>query len=390
MAEDLDEIPIGGSAEDYEEPLTSYEQGRLEGMIDEGLAWGDEDGGDGSVPIQDGVDDSWPDEGVEMGGQDWTGRGWSGEGEVRVLETEVTGVAAGIELDGHEERLRNDPEATTERLSDPLVGFPGEGQPSVPASTHNFPSHFDAAWGNGFPPEDWGTNMRSPSPSAPPPLRPLKNPFSPRDPPPQPNGSWGLGRSWFDSEPTDQSQALKNAQSHWFSPIVSGQLLDVWDPDDMDIDTSSAKNKGKATAPDPATKATSSAQVPRSAKERSANSIFAPLEAPLPDSLSRVHHSTSPTREARRGRKRAPCTCERCIQDTSSSAIVDEDGTEMLFVRIPWPGEEREERDEVLERRAQREVVEVRVEEWETLDSILGEMCLREEREKRGKEGIIC
>ena len=65
--------------------------------------------------------------------------------------------------------------------------------------------------------------------------------------------------------------------------------------------------------------------------------------------------------------------------DSEEQGEIDED---LPFIRIPWPSTEQ---DELLCRREDAEVVEIHVGDDETLESILRDISLREERRQKGK-----
>ncbi|KAL9135925.1 MAG: hypothetical protein Q9175_002876 [Cornicularia normoerica] len=71
--------------------------------------------------------------------------------------------------------------------------------------------------------------------------------------------------------------------------------------------------------------------------------------------------------------------------DTEEGDIDDED---LPFIRIPWPSTEN---DDLLSRREDAEVVEIHVGDDETLESILRDISLRNERRQKGKgvEGTV-
>lgn len=73
-------------------------------------------------------------------------------------------------------------------------------------------------------------------------------------------------------------------------------------------------------------------------------------------------------------------------EDEKDSEVADED---LPFIRIPWPS--RADTDELLSRREEAEVVEIRVRDEETLESILRDISLRDERRRKGKgaEGVV-
>ena len=65
FGENIDSLRIGGSVEDYEDPLTSYERGVIDGTIGDGPSWGD--------PVSD-MSDSGPCAGTAI--PEYTGEGW--------------------------------------------------------------------------------------------------------------------------------------------------------------------------------------------------------------------------------------------------------------------------------------------------------------------------
>ena len=71
--------------------------------------------------------------------------------------------------------------------------------------------------------------------------------------------------------------------------------------------------------------------------------------------------------------------CDTEDKDENEAEIDDED---LPFIRIPWPSVEN---DELLSRREDAEVAEIRVGDDETLESILRDINLREEKRRKGK-----
>ena len=72
-------------------------------------------------------------------------------------------------------------------------------------------------------------------------------------------------------------------------------------------------------------------------------------------------------------------------KDTDRDSEEEREGRDekLPFIHIPWP---RAEPDELLSQREDSEVVEIRVGDDETLESILRDIALREERRKKGKD----
>ena len=77
------------------------------------------------------------------------------------------------------------------------------------------------------------------------------------------------------------------------------------------------------------------------------------------------------------------CQCGSCEAD---SVYKDEFGNEIPLIWIPWPGCER---DEIKERAEDNEIVEIRIGEDETLESILRDIAMRDERRVEGGERMV-
>ena len=212
MADDMGETleqhnrPIGSSVEDYEDPLSSYESGQLEGSEGEdGTGWGDEQAeGSGSGGAMNTREEASAEPAVQYPGG-WDSHTAYSDG----LQPAATGTEEQVEIDGvtfsmlarsiTDKRNVSDPLPENTTPSNPIDSF-SMSMPSIPAGYGPGNVRYDAS-----------------SPSA------LEE------------------ESAADAVQHDTctNQAL---------PSVDQGLINVWGPDDMDIDTSSAKNKGKARA----------------------------------------------------------------------------------------------------------------------------------------------
>jgi len=368
MAEDLGETleqhnrPIGSSVEDYEDPLSSFERGEVESTRGEdGTGWGDEEGEESAS----GPDSDLPtsDESSDQPAPKYPG-GWDSH------TAYSDGLKpAGMDNQDHAEQENDQLKGPashithTRHASDPLPAYTGTAPNVVDAFTMSLPN-------------------------------------TPAD--------YGPGNVWYDtSSPDDFSKTdvlpLDTSTNPARRPFEQ-DLINVWGPED--IDTSPAKNKGKARAPDEEEREVEEDQDSEDDdgeegdddEEEAADdqrTLKAKRKARAPSTRDPSINPCSPTslltslsskRFARylQGQSLLTniCTCDSCA---SYPSYQDEEGNEIPLIHIPWPGSET---DEIADRAEDNEVVEIRVGEEETLDSILMDIYLRDGRRERGEREV--
>lgn len=359
--------PIGSSAEDYEHPV--FDRGQLEGNAGEdGTGWENEH-----------------DDGYQSG---------NGSGDHQPAPEQLPNLPA-IEYPGG---------------WDSGFAFSGGSQPAA-TDEHEYRMHKKQKSNPPDAPATSSADNTTGSDPMPPHTVQNRLPMSV----PETATSYGTGKARHDISPTAEQQTgsetppLNTASSP--APDESNEgLINVWGPEDimdMDIDTSSAKNKGKARALPEENDNDDNEET----EEDDENDIMGPeydfnmdepdfgptardarrsaLLAKLADltaaRLRAQRDIDHAARNARRGAISAqifrPFPDGEPSRSGSEPVYRDEGGNEMRFIHIPWPGSER---DEIVERAEDNEVVEIRLGEEETLDSILLEMSLRNERRERG------
>lgn len=343
MAEDLGEsydrhsAPIGASYHDYEEPLSSYERQCLDAEDDpdeageEGSGWGP-DQADAAPALGDGLCADEP-AGEEEG--TWDSRFVDEDGQVQEHAV-VPGLLSADEDDDDDDDIlsshhsssssSSDTESTGSPARGVIVSGPTNDVPANTASETPILSAPSTSTESG-PCRSLGpTGVPDDHLDAPPPLTssPSKSPL-----PPLPNNS---------AEPPAPHPASTNGEPErqWF-------------------------NNQAYASPN--------------------NSTSKPVRAydEYKQGLRTHHHHTKPW--------------PRFAGDSGSDEDDDEEEEEgetfkidnedhLPFIRIPWPSSAN---DEILSRQEDAQVVEIRVGEEETLDSILRDIERREERRRKGK-----
>ncbi|KAK4692071.1 hypothetical protein P7C71_g5062, partial [Lecanoromycetidae sp. Uapishka_2] len=360
MAEDLGETlcqhrrPIGSSAEDYEFPV--FRRGELKNTVGEnGTGWEDEPAEAPVAPIVEAT----PNERATQPAVEYPG-GWDSS----IAYSDGLQLAApGSQEDKGKES--NQPTRPVAFITDTC-----HTSDSLPAYTI---------------------------------LDPL---FSSKANPPVDNGPENI---WSDTsflptaeEPAAANQPPPTASSRPVSGEPEQTVFNVWGPEDMDmdIDTSSKKNKGKARAisanddEDNLDECMDDAKFEGNRDEDSSDQPSTTakgkrrrLETNWDSSdafdSSKAATRTLSTRPPLPRPSHSPfsffdtCSCPSCEK---YPGFKDEEGNEIPLIHIPWP---ESDRDEIMERAEDNEVVEIHVGEEETLDSILEEMILRDEMRER-------
>lgn len=330
VAEDLgdsydnDSLPIGASYHDYEEPLSSYERQCLDAENDPD---GHDNEGSGWGPdFSDGLNSAVaPDESQSSTeptyNGTWNSRFINEDGEVQ-------------ELFGPEE------ESQVAVTGDDNRSDPRPCSPPTSGGLVSSPTHVDS-----LPACDAPTN----------PVGEIRNISGPVAQPTKPAPDAGPELTHEPNDQIDPSESSTHLEAlippH---PASSNESLPAWsgrqvgDQLDDGLDQSSYKGKGKAVR------------------------AYDEFKLGLRDSERRWPE----TRVAR---------AEHGKEQDSDGDSDEESETEdedLPFIRIPWPSVEP---DELTSRREDSEVVEIRVGDDETLESILRDISLRDERRRKGK-----
>lgn len=330
VAEDLGEsydnhsLPIGASYHDYEEPLSSYERQCLDAENDPD---GHDDEGCGWGPdFSEGLNGAVAPDESQCSTEPtykgtWNSRFTNDDGEIQDFDEPEQKSEVAVTDDAN----RSDPRPCSPPMSEGLAGSP---------------THVDS-----LPACDAPTN----------PAGEIRNISAPAARPTQPApDAWPeLTHETNDHiDPNESSTPLETfipphpAPSNEPLPAWSGSQVD--DQLDDGLDYSSYKGKGKAVR------------------------AYDEFKLGLRDSDRRWLEAC------------AACFEHSEEQDSDGdskeeSEIEDED---LPFIHIPWPSAEQ---DELLSRREDAEVVEIRVGDDETLESILKDISLRDERRRKGK-----
>ena len=333
LAEDLAEsydsqsLPIGSSYHDYEEPLSSYERQCLDaendpdGQGDEGSGWGPEYS-DGIIVA------NAPDEtlaSTEPAGEGtWNSRFIDDDGQVREsIESEQASHGAETAEDDNKNGPEPCPNPANEGLADSQVCAVSSPACNIPTTkqTRSISSPLDLP--TQTTPGAW--------------LGPIQVPHDHIDPSDNPS-RFEPSISPNPSGPNEQAPAL-----------TGGNFEDEWDDG---LDYSFHKGKGKAV--------------------RAYDEFKLGLR-------NRERESRHPTRD--KGEEEG--SNDDGDDDDDSKEEGEADDEDLPFIRIPWPT--TTERDEILTRREDSEVVEIHVGDDETLESILRDISLRDERRRKGK-----
>ena len=337
MAEDLGEsydshsAPIGSSNHDYEEPLSSYERQCLDAENDpdeegeEGCGWGPDlsDDVNGAATLGEGLcaTGSAGEDTWDSSDGNWESRFIDNDGSVHEHTTSERSPQA-AGADKDCNHSDSNPCLTSENAG--LTGSPARVA-SIPA--HNAPTNPAGETRNISAPSTFPTETRPCQCPG-----PVQVPDDHVDDPPR-----------FTSPP---SSSLPPAADVWgVSPApqpasTTGELESQWDDG---LDYSCSKGKGKAV------------RAYDEFKQGLRNNDLGDRWTKL-DIDSEEGHDIEEEGE-----------------------VCDED---LPFIRIPWPSTEPEE---LLSRREDAEVVEIHVGDDETLESILRDISLRDERRQKGK-----
>lgn len=343
MAEDLGEsyhrhsAPIGASYHDYEEPLSSYERQCLDAENDpddeggEGCGWGPErsDVVNGSTAPAEGLSSHGPaDESTsDSKDQAWDSRFVNEDGDVQEYPTSPhSPPAAGADKDdNHSDSKTCSAPRNEEITSSParVTPLPAYDGPTNPASEIRNISNPTAR-----PPQ--------PTPDIwPEPFGPVRVPNDHLEP------------SAKSSHPEPFIPSSQPAPNEQLPTPNDWEVDDLWDDG---LDYSSSKGKGKAVR------------------------AYDEFKRGLRDGGKRRWGRGVADPEDTKGQD-----ADDDSEEKEEGDIQDED---LPFIRVPWPCAEK---DEVLSRREDAEVVEIRVGDDETLESILEGISLREERRQRGR-----
>lgn len=381
MAEDLGETLhqhrrlIGSSVEDYEKPV--FDRGDLDDTAGEdGTGWGNEDTeGAGSGTVEAASDEPETQPSDEYPG------GWDSQiAYTDGLQPASTGIQKDKEQDNNQYNGHTANFTNKSSVSGPLPAYTAKDPFTM--SLANRPA-------NDGPRNVWLETSTSPTAKE-------------------------LAAANV-SPPATTSSTDPNESEH--------RLINVWGPEDMDmdIDTSSEKNKGKARAVDTDEDADDDADevdgneaygidedtddqpTPKAkGKGRESDITWDTLLDPAQSSLDPLNptareskysalmakYSRHLNKGSALGTRLLPlgpittpplsllttCTCRSC---ENYPGFKDDEGNEIPLIHIPWPGSER---NEILERAEDNEVVDIHLGEDETLDSILADMSLRDER----------
>ena len=333
LAEDLGEsydsysLPIGASYHDYEEPLSSYERqcldaaNDLDGDSDEGCGWDPE--------ISNGINSAVaPDESqssTESSYQGtWNSRFIDEDGQVQELaEPERESRVAVTDDDDS----RSDPRPCSSPTSEGLTGSPSRIV-SLPACNAHAPTNPAGETRNIPAPMALPTQL---APDASP--GPIQVPHDHIDP-----SDDSAHREAFIPPHSPAPTERPPASSRW-------SFEDQWDDG---LDYSCYKGKGRAVR------------------------AYDEFRLGLRDGERRCREPNGPDLEDDNEQD----------SDSDSEEESENEDEDLQFIRIPWPATEP---DELLSRREDAEVVEIRVGEDETLESILRDISLRDERRRKGK-----
>ena len=331
MAEDLDEsyqrqfTPIGASYHDYEEPLSSYERQCLEAENNPDEEFCERSGWGFEDPDEvNGA--AAPDEGLHSTGSahegTWDSRFTGEDGHVHEHVTPGRSLQV-VGADGDDDH--SDSDSCSNPTNEDLTGSPAR---VVSCPTSNASSVSTGETCNTSSP------MTLPTPTAP-------NIWA--GPIPVPDGR------------TDPSQHISHHDPYippsYIAPNERLPAPSEWalnDQRDDGLDYSSSKGKGRAV---------------RAYDEYKQGLRYDERESLDPDDAD------------------FECNRQLDIDDDNVEEdwVRDED---VPFIRIPWPCAEK---DELVSRREDAEVVEIHVGDEETLDSILEDISLRDERRRKGK-----
>lgn len=344
MAEDLGEsyhrhsAPIGASYHDYEEPLSSYERQCLHAENDpddeggEGCGWGPEypDVVDGAAAPVGGLystelanESTW-----DSNDETWDSRFINEDGEVQDHTTsDYSPPAAGAGKDDH----HSDSNACSAPTKEDFTSSPAR---VIPLPAYDGPTSHASEIRNSAP----TTIPIQPTPDVlamAGPLGPIRVPNDHLDP--SPNSSHL--ETFIPSSHLATNERLPTP-SEW----------EVEGPWDDGLDYSSSKGKGRAV---------------RAYDEFKRGLRDGEKECWDPG-VADPEHNREPD-------------ADDDSEEEEEGEIRDED---LPFFRVPWPCAEK---DEVLTRRENAEVVEIRVGDDETLESILQDISVRDERRQGGK-----
>ena len=336
MAEDLGEsysshsLPIGASYHDYEEPLSSYERQCLDaednpdGQDVEGSGWGAEDS-DG-VNVASASDESMCSaEPAEAG--TWNSRYIDDNGQVQESK-ELEETSYGVVMD--EDDNNSNPIPVSDCRSKGLAESPAQ---SVSFSACKVPT------------KQAGDVRSIPAPVA----IPIES----------------ASDAWLGPIQTPHDHIDASDHSGHHEPVIpanphgpneqppASARLNIEDDWNDGLDYSSYKGKGKAVR------------------------AYDEFKLGLREGERRQNRRFPPVADTVRGSN----DDDDDDDDDDSEEEYEKEG--IRFMRVPWPTTEK---DELLARREDSEVVEIRVGDDETLESILKDISLRDERRRTGKD----
>ena len=392
FGENIDSLRIGGSVEDYEDPLSSYERGVIDGTISDIPSWGD--------PVSD-TSDSGPCAGREI--PEYTGEGW--DDSAAWEETSCTNeYDSGMERQGRCEddtkqppdikwrimapksmihtrrRASSVPNLDTTNATHPAICFqrsPSDVLPQTfkpPTSDPTFPDTVSISpilgpqRGN---PTSRLESHRDPSPleldRTSSPLQPallhlqknvsdrsgseLSAPFdaSKRVSPVKLTNEGGVGQATIWPKPTRCHQAYDRAE------LVVPRLSAADRYTGLDIDYSSSKGKGRARAFDRSN-----------------------VDADDDDDDGDHDHHSAELQRLMRDFERNFCESDSLLDDWH-----DSDGDDSPLIYIPFPGLALGRDEQEIRRLEDLAVVEIHVGEEETLESILNDICSPSDQKAR-------